>query len=102
MVQAGQNIVIRQVDHCPQLGCDFTRHYFPQAEFMSQNLKTFQTGWFYPPLLAIMLQPLVWLSQPLFIWIGIQIVFMGGLAFSAKRMNFQKDGKPGFVRLRLS
>ena len=84
-------ILVTQVDHCPQLGCDFTRHYFPQVQFMSQGARIFQTGWFYPPLLAIVLRPLVFVQDPLLVWTGIQFLLMGVLAFlMVRRMTFQR------------
>lgn len=94
------DIIIKHVDHCPQLGCDFTRHYFPQMEFMSQNARIFQTGWFYPPLLAILLQPLLWASKPLAVWTGLQLLLMLGLTqLLAKRIVMRNTIQSGLCAL---
>ena len=55
------------IDHCPELFCDFTKHYLPQAQRTLEN-GGIQNGWFYPPVLALLLTPLTLFSNPTFFW----------------------------------
>ena len=43
-------LLVTEVDHCPKLACDFTRHYLPQAQHALQGDGLLNSGWFYPPL----------------------------------------------------
>ena len=54
--------LVKELDHCPQMACDFTRHYLPQAQHMVAEEKTLNAGWFYPPLLGLLL--MLFLSCP--------------------------------------
>ena len=49
--------LIQELDHCPELACDFTRHYLTQAQYLVAGDMKMDGGWFYPPLLAIALSP---------------------------------------------
>lgn len=61
-------LLVQQLDHCPQLACDFTRHYLPQAQYAFEHSEKMNGGWFYPPLLAILLIPWTFLEQPEYAW----------------------------------
>ena len=62
------SLMITELDHCPELACDFTRHYLPQAQHVVDGDAILNRGWFYPPLLAILLTPFVNLNNPEFVW----------------------------------
>jgi len=61
-------LLVQQIDHCPQLACDFTRHYLPQAQYALERSDQMNGGWFYPPLLAILLIPWTFLENPEIVW----------------------------------
>lgn len=69
-------LVATRIDHCPQLGCDFIRHYLPQARELSAEAGKIVPGWLYPPLLAVLLQPLSLLTDAaaLRLWMGLQLL----------------------------
>ena len=52
------SLVVEEVDHCSIALCDFVRHYLPQSQMIRDGQPTIVGGWFYPPLLAMMLVPL--------------------------------------------
>ena len=62
------SLMITELDHCPKLACDFTRHYLPQAQHVVNGDEILNRGWFYPPLLAILLIPFVTLNNPDYVW----------------------------------
>jgi len=62
------SLLITEIDHCPKLACDFTRHYLPQAQHVLQGDGLLNSGWFYPPLLAIILTPFLVLNNPDDVW----------------------------------
>ena len=61
-------LLVTEVDHCPKLACDFTRHYLAQAQHILQDDGLLNSGWFYPPLLAIVLTPFLVLKNPEYVW----------------------------------
>ena len=68
--------LIQELDHCPELACDFVRHYLPQAESARIRLPEMNNGWFYPPLLAMLLIPLTYFTQASLLW---TIINLGGV-----------------------
>ena len=60
--------LIQELDHCPELGCDFVRHYLPQAKSVRSHLPEMNNGWFYPPLLAIVLIPFTFFKNAALLW----------------------------------
>jgi hypothetical protein len=81
--QGWPNIVITQLDHCPLAFCDFQRHYLPQAEALLSKPLTLVHGWFYPPLLAIVLLPLIWSGHAVLSWLivlGASVVALSWVA----------------------
>lgn len=69
--QGWPDIVVAQLDHCPMLFCDFQRHYLPQAEILLTKPLSLVHGWFYPPLLAMILLPFIWSGQAVLLWLGL-------------------------------
>ena len=72
------DVIATQLGHCPKQNCDFLNHYFPQAQRIHQGNTELQEGWFYPPTLAIGLEPLVlfptqWISN---IWTGVNLLVL--------------------------
>lgn len=57
---------LARLDHCPYLACDFQVVYLPQARRLYEGFV--HGDWNYPPLLAILLQPLAFLSTPAAVW----------------------------------
>jgi hypothetical protein len=83
-------LLVGNIDHCPMLGCDFQRHYLPQGELLLQGSSSIQTGFFYPPLLAVLLWPLasIDVDTALSFWYCLQVVCifsLGGLAYYVQR-----------------
>ena len=70
--------VVIGIDHCPILSCDFQKHYLPQVEKLILKENGFVNGWFYPPLLAILLIPFHALPNPEISW----SLFLGCLALA--------------------
>ena len=79
-------LLVQQLDHCPQLACDFTRHYLPQAQYALERSDQMNGGWFYPPLLAILLIPWTFLENPEIVWTLFNIggVFLLARSASSK------------------
>ena len=75
---------MQNIDHCPELFCDFYQHYLPQAQMLVQD-GGIHHGWFYPPLLALLLIPLAFSSNPLFIWGSIHCLTIGFMALWVSR-----------------
>lgn len=71
-------IVVSLLDHCPEPGCDFVHHYMPQARQLFTEPGDLVFGWVYPPLLALVLQPLRLLSDAaaLDVWMNLQVVLV--------------------------
>lgn len=65
--------LIQELDHCPELGCDFVRHYLPQAESARFRLPEMDNGWFYPPLLAIVLIPFTFSKNAALLWTIVNV-----------------------------
>ncbi len=74
-------LVIARLDHCPQLACDFTRHYLPQAQYVLDGAGQMDHGWFYPPLLALLLVPFTLFEQSPLIWTGCNLLAVGILIY---------------------
>ncbi|MAA78152.1 MAG: hypothetical protein CL916_02745, partial [Deltaproteobacteria bacterium] len=53
------DIIATQLGHCPKQNCDFLNHYLPQAQKIHLGSTELQEGWFYPPTLAIAIEPLL-------------------------------------------
>ncbi len=81
------SMLVKELDHCPQMACDFTRHYLPQAQHMVAGEKTLNAGWFYPPLLGLLLMPLVHLETPEVFWTGLNVFGVGVLCVQAFRFK---------------
>lgn len=80
-------VVVEQLDHCPQLACDFTGHYLAQARLLAEGQGAIHPGWFYPPLLALPLQLLAPLPDrtAALVWTGGNLLLALGLALYAAR-----------------
>ncbi len=65
--------LIQELDHCPELGCDFIRHYLPQAASVRTHLAEMNNGWFYPPLLAIVLIPFTFFKNAALLWTIVNV-----------------------------
>ena len=74
-------VVAGQLGHCPKQNCDFLNHYLPQAQRIAQNISDLQDGWFYPPTLAIVLEPLLFFSESTIstIWTCFNVIVMLGI-----------------------
>ena len=66
--------LVQELDHCPELGCDFVRHYLPQAESARARVPDMNSGWFYPPLLAMLLIPFNFLNQATLLWTIVNVL----------------------------
>ena len=62
------DIIVSRIDHHPIPASDFQLHYLPQAEKIWAGQSDIQQGYFYPPLLAILIIPLLWTTNPVFLW----------------------------------
>ncbi len=80
-------LLVTELDHCPQLACDFTRHYLPQTQHMVNGEAILNPGWFYPPLLGVLLMPLVNIEHPAIFWTGLNLLGVGGLFVQAVRLS---------------
>lgn len=69
--------LVQELDHCPQLACDFSRHYLTQAKFWMQDSTNMDSGWFYPPLLMLLIAPLTQLNDPVLWWTGLNLIGVG-------------------------
>ena len=72
------DVIAAQLGHCPKQNCDFLNHYLPQAQRIHQGNIELQEGWFYPPTLAIGIEPLLifptqWIGS---IWTGINLLIL--------------------------
>lgn len=79
-------LVATRVDHCPQPGCDFVRHYLPQARQLFSHPGVVVPGWLYPPSLALLLQPFALASDEaaLQMWMVLQLLLAGCLAWQCR------------------
>ena len=55
--------VVERLDTCPKLACDFVAIYLPQARILFAQPVEIVSGWFYPPVLGLMLQPIARLAD---------------------------------------
>ena len=71
--------VIALLDHCGVPACDFAKVYLPQARGLFEGF--LDPRWFYPPLLAILLQGLAGLSDwpALWTWVGLNLAAAAAL-----------------------
>ena len=75
------------IDHCPMLSCDFQRHYLPQVEKLVLKENGFVNGWFYPPLLAILLIPFQALPNPEILWSLFLVGLSVALAYTTHKYS---------------
>ena len=80
------DIVMTTLDHCPEMACDFKRHYLPQAHLVADGIDKLMPAWFYPPALALFLQPLVYVDSPIYWWTAFNIATAGGMAWLIARV----------------
>jgi hypothetical protein len=66
--------IVIGIDHCSILSCDFQRHYLPQTQKFILGQEGFVSGWFYPPLLVILIYPFSHLPNPE-VWWSIFLLF---------------------------
>ncbi len=68
---------LSRLDHCPYLACDFQVVYLPQAQHLYEGFV--HGDWNYPPILAILLQPLAFLptSAAVMAWTLLQLCLIG-------------------------
>lgn len=80
-------VLLGSLDRCPQSGCDFLGIYLPQVRLLLASPATILRGWYYPPLLALLLQGFAFLSdaQALAAWTVVEVVFAGLLAGLCRR-----------------
>lgn len=83
--RAWPHIVVTEIDHCSLAMCDFLRHYVPQAQLVSKGDPSVASGWFYPPLLAILLVPLTWMEHPEVGWFLANLLALGGMCWLCVR-----------------
>ena len=74
--------LVANLDHCPQVACDFVGHYLVQARMLSAGQGEVHSGWFYPPLPAILFQAFLPLGDRAAVatWTGLNLVAAAGLA----------------------
>ena len=75
------------VDHCAMVVCDFQRHYLPQIHMFANQDWRIQPGWYYPPIVALILSPLAWVSNPIAVWIGCNLILLVIFAMVMVRVN---------------
>lgn len=92
------NLLIQELDHCPELGCDFVRHYLPQAESARARLPKMNNGWFYPPLPAILLIPFTLFNQASLLW---AIVNLCGVIILVRMIRSPRSLVPGLFAMSL-
>ena len=68
---------LSRLDHCPYLACDFQVVYLPQAQHLYEGFV--HRDWNYPPILAILLQPLAFLPVvwAVGLWTLFQVALIG-------------------------
>ena len=69
--------LVQQLDHCPELSCDFSRHYLTQAQFWMDGSAKMDQGWFYPPLLMLIISPLTQVYDPVVWWTVLNLCGVG-------------------------
>ena len=84
-------ILIQELDHCPELACDFSRHYLTQAQFLVDGVENMDEGWFYPPLLAILLTPMTLMGNPVLVWTVFNLVAVLGVIFWMAKITFGRS-----------
>ena len=100
--QGWTNVVINDLDHKSILAYDFSYHYLPQAALLKSGTAGFAQGWFYPPLLAILLIPFLSLSNPVFWWtLGNLLCLLGMVWLCAKAISSQVNLKTWLLALML-
>lgn len=78
---AWPDVVASLLGHCPKQNCDFINHYLPQTQRIAQNNIELQDGWYYPPTLAILLEPLLIFRESSIsvIWTSFNLSVMFGI-----------------------
>ncbi len=97
------SVVIRFLGHCPEIFCDFSRHYYPQAQSIHLGNSGAVVGWYYPPTLAMLIMPLGGLSLNSAVgwWLGFStLVTFGMVAVCAQ--SIPRDDFPPWKRWLLS
>lgn len=69
---------LERLDHCPLPACDLVRVYLPQAAALRASPGTLVTGWVYPPLLAVLLEPLAALPES----VAVSLVIILNICFA--------------------
>jgi len=84
---AWPKVVVTQLDHCPQLACDFALYYMPQIRLLHESPGEIVYGWVYPPLLAVLLQGLKLFSDAAAaqIWTALNLGLTAGLTWMCYR-----------------
>lgn len=77
--------VVQELDHCTVAQCDFVRHYAPQALELTKEEPTIVGGWFYPPMLAILLVPLTWTGMESLLWFFVNLCAVMGMVWCCVR-----------------
>ena len=79
------DMIVRELDHCPVLMCDFEKHYLPQAQRLHNGVLEVVPGWFYPPLLVTLLIPFEMVGISFGAWAAINVLTLLVLiGFTAK------------------
>ena len=86
--------VVEGLDTCPELACDFVRHYMPQAAVLAEGRAGFVEGWFYPPLPALLLEPLTGLraETAAVVWTALGAALVAGLGLLVGRQLPSRHG----------
>ena len=74
-------ILVQELDHCPELACDFARHYLAQAQFWMEGTSNMDPGWFYPPLLMLLISPMTQVNDPVMWWTVFNLFGVGCIAW---------------------
>ena len=75
------------VDHCSMVACDFQRHYLPQVHMVANQDWRIQPGWYYPPIVAMLLLPFAWISNPVVVWMGCNLLLVLVAAMVVARIH---------------
>ena len=99
---AWPKLVVTQLDHCPQVACDFVLYYLPQVRQLYEAPGEVVYGWVYPPLLAMLLQGLKLFPDQTaaLIWTGLNLALAGVLTgLCARRLPRGPVGVIGALAL---
>jgi hypothetical protein len=79
--------IVLGIDHCTILSCDFRRHYLPQTQNFVLEKNTFVSGWFYPPLLVILLYPFHGITSPEIWWSVLLLTVALSLVYTTHKYS---------------